>query len=180
MLELGERFIHFASEIPVDKPMTKLTFKLLGFSFIGLVATMLIGMFAGTMIPEYVNLDTGDVVEKLSAPRNRHYAKEEMDKADREFDQKIKQFIKREKEKPPYKFLREARRSGVLFSWLPWILIPWLGRAKKIQHVLFLAVFPALGFVSGLLYPIELLLCLSAMLLGFWGYVSRGGKKARK
>ena len=57
-----------------------------------------------------------------------------MDRADREYEEKVKRFEEQLKKHPPPagKFLLQARSVAIPYSWIPWVFIRWIGRTKKL------------------------------------------------
>ena len=146
--------------------------KILVLSLIGLVVTFMVGLFLSTVIAVHIDLNTGSVVDKPSGPTKPYYTREEMDRADREYEEKVKRFDAQLKKYPPpaRKFLLQARSVGIPYSWIPWIFIPWIGRTKKPIDAIPLLSFPIVGALAGVIFPIELAFCFLACLLGIVGF----------
>jgi hypothetical protein len=138
-------------------------------SFLGLIATIVIGAYVGAMIPTTVDLDNGNIVAKSPMPSKPYYTKEEMDRADEEYEEKVKRFRAQKKAMPRQEFLLEGRIAGIPFSWIPWIFIPWVGRIKWTLSAILLMIFPVVGVLTHLIYPMELMFCFLGSLFGVWG-----------
>jgi Flp pilus assembly protein TadB len=137
-------------------------------SVAGLFVMIVIGIVASTLIPRAVDLNSEKKSIEIQPPSSSYYTKDELDRAERELQAKVKRHMEEEKKKPTRVILLEDRSVGIPFSWIPWIFVPAVAKVRTIKDTRFILLMlaPLIAIFFEVIYPLEFLFSLLASLIG--------------
>lgn len=126
------------------------------YALIASLVTLFMGFAASFMFPVKVDLASLGMDDSAQVERKLYYTEQELDKADREGEERLKQVKKRLSEKGSFYHSRRARLSGWWLTWITWLILPLtLPRRPRWSEGIALAI-PCLGTLFGILLPYEL------------------------
>ena len=139
--------------------------KLLLLSFLATLLGVVFAMVVATYIP--ISIDLGDD-DSAGFIRKDVYSREELDRADAVFKEKLERYKQQDKNRRFVDITREMKNRGIWISWIPWFFLPFIFSQKQYLTMLILIILPFLLVFTGLTLPLEIFTFSLAMFLGIY------------
>ena len=149
--------------------------RLLLIAFVSLIASVisiLIILAVGKMAVPLEGPASSAVHELLEENKDEVYSEAEIEESARiardEIERKITAAKERERSMSFQELMEPVKQRAIYFTWLPWIIIPFLICIKQNAWLLSLLVIPALLALMGVFSVIEVLLFGTGIAVGLW------------
>ena len=130
--------------------------RILKYALLTGLVTLVMGVVASFVFPVEVDLESIGIAQPPKVERKPYYTKEEMDQADREGEELLRQVKKKLNEQKRSAYFRQERLAGWWLTWIPWLILPFVLSRRPIWIEAIAIAIPCLGTFVGLLHPYEL------------------------
>jgi Flp pilus assembly protein TadB len=133
-----------------------------GLVFLG-ASLLIIALTSFNGVVVYKNQDK----QALEESRGRFFSAQEMEAQEVEAKRQFDRWIESQRNISAREQLAKFKRGSFYFTWMPWLLFGWFFHRWGVRYF-FIAIAPLIASVAvGLLWPVELLLILFAILVSF-------------
>lgn len=140
--------------------------KIVTASLLATIITLLMGWIATFFIPVTIDqADLGIGSPKISQQKP-YYTKEELERNSKEAEDQWRQAVKKLSEQSKIQFYQRERLASAWFTWIPWLVLPFLLHLRPCPIELLALSMPALSTIVGILHPYELACILVAFVAG--------------
>ena len=140
--------------------------KILKYALLAGFVTLVMGVVASFVFPVEVDLESLGIAQPPKVERKPYYTKEEMDQADREREELLRQVKKKLNEQKRSVYFRQERLAGWWLTWIPWLILPFVLSRRPIWIEAIAIAIPCLGTLFGVLHPYELACIITAFFAG--------------
>ena len=135
-------------------------------SLLATLVTLLLGFIATIFIP--MKIDMADL--GIEPPKNSHqrpyFTKEELEENNKEAEALWRQAVKKLSEQPKSQFYQRERLASAWFTWIPWLILPFVLHIRSRWIEMSALSIPALSTILGILHPYELVCIMVAFVIG--------------
>jgi hypothetical protein len=122
-------------------------------SLLALCASFIVAIILDAMVPR-ITVHHPELAQ--TPPAGKLFTKEDLDRAEREAEERLKQWREEVKRNPPRQDVGELKQRALPVSWIPWLLLPFFYRLRELREVMVIVSIPLVLVLTPIVLPWEL------------------------